>query len=366
MGGPLPPDLNWAADRSDLVRDLALAIAKWEPSLRARTYSTAERISEMTDEAGQTALFSVVIDRAELDELGNGYARAVTVLLDAPAAFRRAEEVRYTDEKRNSRMWDGFRGDPGRGIRRDGNPRTEFEAAIKERFESPNVHVDIYDRTRPAFEAEPSELIQVTVYREGRLDDELAFVDGTLDRRPRRPVLEAAITYDAGTGVTEVVAADRQARVDLVRLFARHLQGAEFREERIGLRLYDLRQLMHPHPFPVDAADGIEEVRVVLLRLVPLGSQGKRLTLECARTLPTDIWAMAQEQFGDANPLLGGWFITQAKLIIKLRAGQHGRAARILPLNITYPRGCDLRDRSEAERMIGERYLRRWGLIVDV
>lgn len=365
-GGPLPPDLNWGAQQPELTRQLAQAVVAWEPGLRFRTYASAERISEMTDEAGQTALFGVVADRAGLDALGNGHARAVWVFLDDPAGFRRAEETRYTDEKRNSRIWDGFRGEPGRDILRDGGPRADFEAAIKERFESPNVHIDVYDRTRPVFEAAPSDLVQVVIYREGRLDDELAFVGGTLDRRPRRPVLEAAITYEPSTGVTEVVAADRQARIDLLRLFARHLQGVEFREERIGLRLYDLRPLMRRHPFPVDAADGIEEVRVVLLRLVPLGSQGKRLTLECARTLPTDIWAMAHEQFGAGNPFLGGWFITQAKLVIRLRPGPHGRTARVLPLNISYPRGCDLRDRGRAERMIGEKYLQRWGLIVDV
>ena len=50
----------------------------------------------------------------------------------------------------------------------------------------------------------------------------------------------------------------------------------------------------------------------------------------------------------------------------RLRAGPNGRTARTLPLNISLPRGCDLKDRTAAERMIGERYLRRWGLVHEV
>jgi hypothetical protein len=30
------------------------------------------------------------------------------------------------------------------------------------------------------------------------------------------------------------------------------------------------------------------------------------------------------------------------------------------------PHGCDLKDRTERERMIGEKYLRRWGIVRDI
>lgn len=365
-GGALPPDFDWTANQPDLLRGLSLAMAGWNATLRGSVRAEAERISEMADEEGQTALFGVAPDRAALEALGSGHARAVTLFLDHRSGFRRAEETRYADDKRNSRLWDGFRGDASLDVRRDGDPRAAFETAIMDRFESPNVHIDIYDRTRPIFEEDPAELVQVTIYREGRLDEELVFVGGRLDRQPRRPVVEAAITYDRSTGVIEVVGPDRNTRVDLVRLFAQHLLEIEFREERIGVRLYDLRPLLRRHAFPVDAVDAIEEVKVVMLRFIPLDTQGQRMALECARTTPIDIWAMAAERLGTGDPFRGGWAITQARLSIRLRAVPNGRTARTLNLNISLPRGCDLKDRTEAERMVGERYLRRWGLVVDV
>lgn len=365
-GGAFPANFEWTASQPELVRSLSLAMAGWDAAMRGRVRAEAERISEMADEEGQTALFGVAVDRAALEALGSGHARAVTMFLEDRPGFRRAEEARYADDKRNGRLWDGFRGDTGLDVRRDGDPRTAFEVAIKDRFESPNVHIDIYDRTRPIFEEAPAELVQVTIYREGRLDEELVFVGGTLDRQPRRPVVEAAITYDRTSGVIEVVGPDRNTRVDLVRLFAQHLLETEFRDERVGVRLYDLRPLLRRHAFPVDAVDAIEEVKVVMLRFIPLDTQGQRMGLECARTAPTDIWAMAAERLGTGDPFRGGWAIIQARLSIRLRAGPHGRTARTLNLNISLPRGCDLKDRTEAERMIGEKYLRRWGLVVDV
>ena len=106
----------------------------------------------------------------------------------------------------------------------------------RERFKSNNVHVDIFDRHRATFEGADCALVQATVYREGRPDDFFEFVNGALDRRPRRPVFEAAITYEPATGVIEVVAKERESREDMVRLFARDLLATELRQERLPLR----------------------------------------------------------------------------------------------------------------------------------
>ena len=36
-----------------------------------------------------------------------------------------------------------------------------------------------------------------------------------------------------------------------------------------------------------------------------------------------------------------------------------------MPLTITMPHGCDLKDQTAREQMIGAKYLRRWGLLVE-
>lgn len=362
----LPPAVNWTAPEPEVVRSLLQVIDEMDDLALARVQNDAERVTKMTDEAGQTALYSVVEDRARLDVLGNGHDRSLWLFLNDPTAFLRAEEVRFTDERRRSRMWDGFIGTPHMPLRRDDESLAAFQRAIRERFSSNNVHVDIFDRQRPTFEGEDCELVQVVVYREGLPDDTLVFDEhGALIRRPQRPVFEAALTYEPSTGVIEVVAADRESREDMVRLMARDLLGIEFQEQRLPFRRYDLSVLLHPFDFPADPTDGIAGVEVKQLRLMPIDSQGERVTLECLRKAHRTIWDMSRDRFGDADPLRGGWVATQAKLTIRFHSTGGSRRQRTLPLTITMPHGCNLKDQTEREQLIGEKYLRRWGILRD-
>ena len=365
-GITLPVPVNWEAPEPEVVRPLLRAVDEMDEMAKARVVNDGERVSTMADEAGQTAIYSVAQDPDQLDDLQNAHDRALWMFLHDRAGFRHAEEVRYTDERRRGRMWDGFIGEPELVPQRDPAAVEAFKAAVRERFQSNNVHVDIFDRIRPTFDGADCALVQATVYREGRPDDFLEFVNGTLDRRPRRPVFEAALTYEPATGVIEVVASDRESREDLVRLFARDLLATEFRQERLPLRQFDLRVLQRPYAFPTDPGDGIESVRVNHLRLMPVDTVGERVTLECMRQATQTIWQMAQDRFGANNPLLGGWVVTQAKLTIRFHPESGARRGKTLPLTITMPHGCNLKDQTEREQMIGEKYLRRWGILRDV
>jgi len=362
----LPASVDWSAPTADFVRTLVRAIEESDETSYARVINDAERFGGMADEAGQTAFYGVTQNRAVLDTLENGHARALWMFLHDPNGLRHAEEVRFTDERRRGRMWDGFIGRPGLTLQRDPAVLDRFKAAVCERFQSKNVHVDIFDRQRPTFDGDDCDLVQATVYRDGRLDDFLEFVNGTLDRRPRRPVYEAALTYETATGVIEVVANDRESREDFVRLFARELLRSEFTQERLPWRRYDLGILLRPYDFPTEPEDGVESVRVNHLRLMPMDTVGERVTLECTRQATQSIWQMAADHFGSSNPLLGGWVATQAKLTIRFRPEAGSRRGRTLPLTVTMPHGCDLKDRTERERMIGEKYLRRWYIVKDV
>lgn len=362
----LPTEFDWTVPDMQLPGPLLSAIEEMSRVQRDRVLNDAERVTALADEPGQAALYSVAEEPAFLDNLANAHARSMWMFINAQDGFRHAEEVRFTEDRRRGRMWTGYMTEAGHVVSRDAATRNAFVSAVKEFSGASNAHVDIFDRVRTTHEGDECDLVQVTIYREGRSDDLLRFDDrGTLVRQAYRPVFEAAVTYEPATGDIEVIANDKLTRVEIVKAAVTHLLGIEFKENRLPLRCYDLSVLLTPYDFPVDAEDGIEGVEVRELRLMPIDDSSRRVTLENMARADGTIWSMADEMFEDRTPLRDGFVITRAKLAVKLAKRPGGDRRRTLTLSITWPHGCDLKDRTATEQMIGEKYLRRWGVLID-
>lgn len=369
--------IDWTKPEPDVVEPLIKAVDGMSDDEKQRVVLDAGRVAALADEPGQNALQNVVQNRAVFDTLEGANNRSLWVFLKEPDRFRLAEEVRYNDERRRTRSWSGFGVDADLEVKNDPISLAAFTAAIRARFETPNVHVDIFDRHRVILEGEECELVQVAVYREGRPEDMLGFdANSTLSRRIVKPVFEAALTYEAATGVIEVVAKTREDRIDLTRFMARDLLGITLTEEQtLPLREYDLSMLLRPFEFPTDPADGIESVTVKELRLMDLGDAKERITLESMLGADRTIWQMAEHRIGldiGGGALAFGhvgdvpeWVVTRARFTIKFHPGPAGGRGKSLALTVTMPHGCNLKDMTPQERLIGEKYLRLWGILKD-
>ncbi len=362
----LPAEFDWTLPEPQLSGPLLRAIEEMSRVERDRVLNDAERVTALADEPGQGALYSVAPDAAFLDSLSNPCERSLWMFINTQDRFRHAEEVRFTEDRRRGRMWAGYMTEPGRVVQRDEVTLDAFVSAIKEFSGAAHVHVDIFDRLRTTHEGDECDLVQVTIYREGHPDDLLRFDEkGELVRQAYRPVFEAAVTYEPATGGIEVIAGDKATRLETVKAAVSHLLGIAFKENRLPLRRYDLSVLLTPFDFPADEEDGIEGVEVRELRLMPIDDSSRRVTLENMARADGTIWSMADEMFEDHTPLRDGFVITRAKLAVKLARRPGGERRRTLTLTITWPHGCDLKDRTAAEQLIGEKYLRRWGILID-
>jgi hypothetical protein len=174
------------------------------------------------------------------------------------------------------------------------------------------------------------------------------------------------------------VAKTKEDRKDLTEFMARDLLGIQFDEKSLPLREYDLSMLLQPFDFPTDPADGIESVTVKELRLMDLGDTKERITLESMSGADRTIWQMAEHRIG--LDIGGGagvahmsgfagevpeWVITRARFTIKFHPGAEGGRGKSLALTVTMPHGCNLKDMTPQERLIGEKYLRLWGILTD-
>ena len=371
----LPP-VDWTKPESEVVEPLIKAVDAMTNDEKQRVVMNAGQVAALADEPGQNALQNVVLNRAVFDPLEGANNRSLWVFLNEPDQFRMAEEVRYNDERRRGRSWSGFEVEKDRVVRRDAASVADFTKAIRERFDTPHVHVDVFDRHRVILDDQECDLVQVAVYREGRPEDMLGFdANSTLSRRIVKPVFEAALTYEADTGVIEVVANTVADRRDLTAYMARDLLGIDFEEKHIPLREYDLGMLLKPFDFPTDVDDGIADVTVKELRLMEVGQSNERIILESMSGADRTVWEMAEERIGldigSSGHVLSvaseapEWIVTRARFTIKFQPGPSGGRGKSLTLTVTMPHGCNLKDMTPHERLIGDKYLRRWGILTD-
>lgn len=142
------PAVDWAATEPTIVRDILGTIQQLAPPNRQRVESDIDRVAAIADEPSQVALYSIMQDRTQLDALRNANDRALWMFLNESKAFRHAEEIRFTDDRRHGRMWDGFVCGPTLVVRRDGMAIEVFKQSLRQLFETENVHTDIFDRHR--------------------------------------------------------------------------------------------------------------------------------------------------------------------------------------------------------------------------
>jgi hypothetical protein len=363
---PLGDRLRDLGPHDDYAGPLLKSVDQLSDEEHARLTINAERVDQLATEAGRTALLSVVDDQMLAMELENDYDRSLWVFLNEPHSFRRAEEARYTDERRHGRMWSGYAGP--KKVVPDSSPGglEAFRSKALELVGSLGAYCEIYRRTRPNFGKPDSELHQLTLYYDDLPDTYLEFEEQRLVRRHRRPVVEASVTYEPATGVIEVVSSGGKFRDELARTFADTILAQATGTERIALRRFDLARVLRPFDFPFDTADGIESVKVVLLRLQRVGAEARRMILECPRRAPGSIWDQAREELRQGDLKAAGYVVTQARLSIRFLPGPDSPRGKTLPVTITVPNGCDLKGRTERERLVGGKYLKHWGLMEEI
>ena len=84
----LPVAVNWEAPEPEVVRSLLQAVDEMDALAVARAVNDAERVVKMADDAGQTAIYSVIQDRTRLDELRSAHDRALWLFLNSAVDFQ--------------------------------------------------------------------------------------------------------------------------------------------------------------------------------------------------------------------------------------------------------------------------------------
>ncbi|MBF0185940.1 MAG: hypothetical protein HQM06_16345 [Magnetococcales bacterium] len=327
-----------------------------------------DRIQDMTDEAGQWAMLHVSADRKSLKELGGHYERALWLFMDDPALFRQAEEARFADTRRQGRMWSGFVGPRGVAVSQDPEDHRRFEEKVRLIFDTRNARLDLFERLRVEAKEQLSRVVQAVIYREGLPDMQLVFnATGDLELQSHRPVYEVSIVYEPGSGIIEVVANGTENRARLARLFAEIILRQGILGMRVPLRQYDLSQLLQPYDFPSDPDDGIDAVKILRLQLRRREAEQAHLALLAKWDRRETVYDYARQSLIAADDLPNEYAVDEVLFSVRLRPTRKSFwRRRTINIAIALPNGCNLKSKTEQERMICDKYLPRWGLVKEV
>jgi hypothetical protein len=360
--------VDWSQDQAAVASNVIQLLVHLSPEDRARLRIDAERINQMADEVGQAALLSSVTNTVQLSQMESALERSRWVYLHEPDRFRHAEDIRYADQYRHGRNWSGYQVDATLPLHTDPVAMETFKAKIKSLLGlGEKVKIELFDRTMPDDYGNGVDVVQVMIYQEGLPDSYLEFEgDENIVSRIRRPVSEHAITYASDSGVIEVVAAKRERRDIIAKAFTEDLLKQPVEADKVPLRQYCLDPLIEGKPLDWDLDDRIESVQLIMLKLQDTNKQG-RVIVEVPAKSDMEFHDYCREHFSEFNPVTSKAFLpTQATISIRFQPDQGSNRSKILPVKISLPNGCDLRSRTERERLIGEKYLKRWGLVKDV
>lgn len=349
---------KYLLSRSEDVTDEKLALLT----------SEAERVNALTDELGQSILKHFV-RKDELNEyhqLKNEFDRVLWMYLKDVERFLQVEDCWYTDTRRQGRMWEAFVGLEGLKISADGDHLSSFKKKLMELFRTVGkIKVDVYERTRSEGEGNEVEIIQVMVYREDLAITQLAFENEDLISKIVRPVQEVALTYEPKRGYIEIIADGKENRKAIAKIFSETLLQSTIDGDNIPLKQYDIQKLLKSVVLSFDPDDGIESVRVTMLKVARPNSNNS-VTLDVTTKEEHSIYDVSKEYFGDNDPLKSGFKLKQVRISIKFMPDDESRRGKILHIKIRDQGGCDLKSKSQKEILIGDKYLEQWGLIKTI
>lgn len=360
------PEMDPAVTAKELASAIEHVLAGMGPGNMSAFQAAVDEITAMGDERGSLAITQADLEIPET--LPSARARALWLMLKRPDVYQHAESILFSNVHRGKRDWTPFQGKPGVNILGDEEARKAFEDRLRLILDTRNVEVEIFERASHRQELFPEDAefadraLQITIYSEDRPHSELGFEDRRVVTRSRCPVREAAIVYEPNSGAMECVARERGRRAEIVEAFSLHM----LRETNCPvrpLRIYTLEPLRQRTIFEFDPRDGIEEVSVTSMMLVPIESALTRVTIDRGIDCPDDIWTIIDDRLG-SGVLAAEYELRQALITVRYR-GRESRRMRSLPIRITQPTGSNIPEQTDFESMVSRKYLPQWGLIVS-
>lgn len=358
--------MPWASITDTQVEDVFDAWQNLPDQERKAIEITLHDVDDVATEDGMR----VIVEEAdhhgvslpdEFAQMQSRHDRAIWVCMQHPRIWDGAARFVQADRLSSGRYWVKRGNVPALDPRTDPAAQRELEIAMSAFYRDRqgrghHRRVEHFDRGS----GHNYFFVYLSDYADIRLDfDE----SGAFHRAPERRAFEVVFAYDRENGTLEMfVKGGKKVIGPLQQVFSQVVLGQRLAAEDSDRTPYQLDHLMdRGFPFATDPEDGIKEASLRCLRLSLLGRRRGRITLEPDPSKGEDIYDMLEQDLNRKRLPKSILHVTKATLHFKLNG--NGRV-RSLSFSVAYPNPCDLKSKREEQRLLGEKYLRRWKIDV--
>lgn len=364
----IPEDFKWDNKNKKYHASLFDIVWNCEEVKKQNLFDIIDRVNSMSDESGQNALCSLIGENTDFLEKKSDQARCLWVHKNYPEKFKIAEYFASCDNKRKSNKWNSFSGPTNRDIDQSEENIAKFRELVLKRFNiSKQLQIDFRPRSKKDGDGNEFEVYNLMAFYDDLPKSIQAFDQDKLVTKYFSPAKDFAISYEPKSGLIEVISSLKDNREFLARQFANIFLKTENDKFEIRLKKYDISKFKSRQDLmkDIDLKDGIQNIKVTLIQLNPLNGKGSNI-IQSSFLDEEDIYEKGKNWFSNNNPLNGSFEIKKVRLSIKFKPDNKNTRGKLIHVNITEPNGCDLKDRTDKEKIIGNKYLEKWKIVETI
>lgn len=181
-----------------------------------------------------------------------------------------------------------------------------------------------------------------------------------------RYAFENVFVYNADDGSMEVFAqGGKKVWEPLQSAFCKSVLGEDVDPADPMQPSFQLDHLLTPDfPLPIDPNDGVEDARITRLRLSPRGSGGYIEIKADLKGHRNDIYRKIERWIKAESIPADGTRVLQTTFRLKFQHNGPGRQP-VLTFDVSVPNSSNLKSKPDEQREVGERCLKRWGVVDD-
>ncbi|MCL2001668.1 MAG: hypothetical protein FWG74_09550 [Planctomycetes bacterium] len=334
-----------------------------EPVIRRQLGALLREIDDMASGDVIAVALAEAGDNAQTvaDALGEGgnHDRAAALLRQFPDLARIAQHFARSDREVDTRYWVARTGMPGNAANVSEAALADLGRAVAGFFQARQGRGE-YHHVEHLRRAGGQDYVFMTLadYTDNReeFDDR-----GRLARFPVNPAFDVIFAHDAAMRSLSVRARGGRKIIEpLQEIFAAAILGGPPDPEDARRRPYRLNGLLRREfDFSTDPEDGVRAVRLREVLISVIGNEAEKIRLTAPRE-PVTVHDMFDQYINHTRLPLSLAQVERARMSFQFAPGA---VCRSLTFDIT-PGACTLKGKSDEQRVLAEKYLRRWNIEV--